>query len=357
MSRPRNTIPKLCKNAKGYLFSRNPDGSQVWFGHESNPESTERYSTWLVAVRRGESVEISTKTPAKLQRATINELCLRFITEYCPRYRTSSGKQSAELRCFAGVVKLLRGHFGGLVADDFGAVRLRLLRDAMVESGWSRKFINKQVCRLRLLFRIGVSWEMVRPEVLTMLDSVPPLVAGETSAPERKPRRAVPQSSIDAVRKRIKQRNRDILDLLLLTGCRPGELLSLRPADIDQTGEIWRAELQLHKTSHHDKERVILFNAKAQEILRPYLAALKPTERMFPILVDTFSDTIKSACKRAGVCAFVPHQLRHTVATRLADEVGTEAAQRLLGHSTRAMTEHYSRAAEKTATEAVKRLG
>ena len=51
------------------------------------------------------------------------------------------------------------------------------------------------------------------------------------------------------------------------------------------------------------------------------------------------------------------HQLRHTVATRLADEMGTEAAQRLLGHAGAAMTEHYSRAAERLAIDAVKRLG
>jgi integrase len=57
------------------------------------------------------------------------------------------------------------------------------------------------------------------------------------------------------------------------------------------------------------------------------------------------------------VTPFVPHQLRHCVATRLVDEVGVEAAQRLLGHSQVAMTLHYSKAAEKQAIEAVKRLG
>ncbi|MBI1348519.1 hypothetical protein GC163_19770 [bacterium] len=90
MARPRKTIPTLCKNAKGYLFSRSPDGAQVWFGHESKPESTKRYADWLNTIRHDQLVEDATKTPAKPQRATVNEVCLRFITEYCPRYRTGT---------------------------------------------------------------------------------------------------------------------------------------------------------------------------------------------------------------------------------------------------------------------------
>ena len=70
---------------------------------------------------------------------------------------------------------------------------------------------------------------MVRPEVVVALKTLPPLVSGETSAPERPPRRAVNQEELDAVRRHLNERQRDIFDLLLLTGARPGELLSLTP--------------------------------------------------------------------------------------------------------------------------------
>ncbi len=358
MPRPRKSIPSLCENAKGYLYSRHPDGRQIWFGHKDNPESADKYAEFLKSLKAVApvSVESSTKTRRTPRRPTVNEVCLKFVTEHFPRYQTSSGAESAERRCMQGVIRHLRNLYGNTAADDFGPLKLRTVREAMVEAGWTRRFINKQIIRLRFIFRLGVSHELVKPEVLAAIDTVPPLAPGETKAPDPPPRMAVPQESIDAVRQRLRFRNRDILDLLLLTGARPGELLRLCPCDIDRSRPIWRAELDQHKTAHRGKQRVLLFNETAQKILKKYIRN-KPKSRMFPIRIDTFSNTIKSACKRAGIPRFCPHQLRHTVATRLADEMGVEAAQRLLGHSGRAMTEHYSRAAEKLATEAAKRLG
>lgn len=357
MARPKKSIPRLCENSRGYLFSRGPDGRQVWFGHKSNPEAGERYAAFLRALTTPAAVPVEDSTDStNSRRVTVSEVCLKFVTDHFPRYQTSTGAESAEKRCMVGVIRILRRMFGETPADDFGPLKLRQVRQAMVDAGWSRRFINKQVIRLRFIFRLAVSHELVRPGVLAALDSVPALIPGETTAAERAPRLAVPQASIDAVRLRLRQRNRDILDLLLLTGARPGELLNLTPSEIDRSGDIWRADLRQHKNSHHGKARVLLFNATAQKILARYING-KPKTRMFPARGDTFADAIKSACKRAGVPAFVPHQLRHTVATRLADEMGVEAAQRLLGHAGRAMTEHYSRAAEKTATDAVRKLG
>lgn len=150
--------------------------------------------------------------------------------------------------------------------------------------------------------------------------------------------------------------HRDIFDLLLLTGARPAELINLRSGDIQRTGEAWRAVLRHHKNKKRGKSRRLLFNASAQILLSQYLSD-NPDARLFSIERSSFSAAIKRACVKAGVTPFVPHQLRHTVATRLADDVGLEAAQRLLGHSQIAMTEHYSRTAERKAVEAVKLLG
>jgi len=120
-------------------------------------------------------------------------------------------------------------------------------------------------------------------------------------------------------------------------------------------------------------------------ILQRCLSA-DPGKRLFSLRVDTFATAVKRACevafgmpdelrkpdaelkgaaladvKRRAVewlrqHVWTPHWLRHTVATGLADEIGTEAAQRLLEHATRAMTEHYSKSAERVATEAAKSL-
>jgi len=255
----------------------------------------------------------------------------------------------------------------------------------MVAAGWSRRWINRQIGRIRLIFRIGVSWEMVRPDVVAALKTLPALVVGETIAPERPQRRAVSQDDLNAVRPLLNERQRDIFDLLLLTGARPGELLSLTTGMIERQGEVWRADLAHHKNAHRGKSRTLFFNATAQTIVAKYLLD-DLDQRLFPVRRSTFGTAVKRACEIAfgmpeelrkpdrtlpaeqraeirrkaiewrKLHVFTPHWLRHTVATRLADSMNTEGAQRLLGHATRAMTEHYSTSAERQAIEAVKKL-
>jgi integrase len=297
------------------------------------------------------------KRPAMNRPAfSVNELCVRFLTQYATRYKTEDGKPSAEVDCFKAAMAHVRKLFGAISVNDFGPLRMLAVRQSMVDAGWSRRWINKQVCRVRLIFKLGVSWEMVRVDVFHALKTLPPLTIGETSAPEPEPRMAVSESDLNAVRNVLTELHRDIFDLMLLCGSRPAELIYLTTGMINRNGEIWRVDLVHHKNAKKGKPRTLFFNSAAQLILRKYLQP-NPDARLFSIERNTFGNAINRACIKAAVKPFVPHQLRHTVATRLADEVGLEGAQRLLGHSERVMTESYARAAEKQAIAAVRKLG
>ena len=100
----------------------------------------------------------------------------------------------------------------------------------------------------------------------------------------------------------------------------------------------------------------MFFNLTAQAILLRYIQADQEAS-LFPTRRDSFSKAFQRACELTKVTPFCPHQLRHTVATRLTDDQGIESAQRLLGHSTTAMTRHYSLAAERVAVAAATYLG
>ena len=57
---------------------------------------------------------------------------------------------------------------------------------------------------------------------------------------------------------------------------------------------------------------------------------------------DTFNERLRNYCKDAGVPYLSSHKLRFTVASTLkAAGVETAYLQKTLGHSNRAMTEHY----------------
>ncbi len=378
MPRPRNKIPKLyIDRSRNRAFCK-VDGKFLVMGPADSAESQEAYGRLIASLARGETIEAAKATrtaPGKPTSITLNDLMLRFRTEEVPRYSVD------EQWCFKSVIRIVRELFGATPLDQFGPLKLRIIRDGMIAKGWSRTTVNKQVMRLRLIINWGISWELVSQTVADSLKTIKSLEAGETAAPESRVRRAVSEADLTLVRSKLcKPVYQDLFDLMLLCGARSGELLSLTTGDIDRSGELWRVELRHHKTSHKGKDRTLFFNATAQLILRKYLKA-DPSESLFGIGRMRFGKAVKCACevafgmpkelRRKNLTpeqrvqakawrrqhVFTPHWLRHTVATKLADDVGTEAAQRLLGHASKAMTEHYSRSAEKQAQEAAKRLG
>lgn len=365
MPRQKSTVPsyrlhKGTGQAVVYI-----DRREVYLGVHGSPESRQKYAEIISRLTRGEAVDVRSPTDKPTCQKSVAALCLRFIAEKLPAYA------DAEQHCQRGAIKVLAELFGETPTAEFGPIRLRTVRAAMVAGDslalgpdgslkprkpWSRSFTNKQIKRLKHLFRWGVSWELVPASVADALGTVESLAAGETEAAEGRQRRAVPLSDLEAVRAVLTDRQRDVFDLLLLTGARPGEIIGLTTAQIDRSGDLWRADLTEHKTAHKGKQRTLFFNVTAQAILSKYLKA-DPESRLFPIRRDAYGAAVKAACLKADVPFFTPHWLRHTVATRLADEIGIESAQRLLGHAGKAMTEHYSRAAEKVAINAAKRLG
>jgi integrase len=364
MSRPRNTVPRFCIDATGRAFTK-VNGRFISLGRGDSSESRTRYAAILADHAQGKLLHTARLTSVQPSSLTANQLLLQYATRELPRY------SSAEQHCQKCAMKIARQMFGAVPVTDFGPLKLRLVRDAMVAGDpnardkngkpkprkpWSRSFVNKQIKRLRAVFRWGVSWELVPQAVADALGSVRSLAIGQSTARETAPRLAVPHADITAVRGNLRERHRDVFDLLLLTGARPGEIVNLTTGMIDRTGEVWRCDLLKHKTTHKGKTRTLFFNATAQLILRKYLQA-DPDSRLFKFSRISFGNVVKAACGRAGVTPFVPHQLRYCVATKVANELDTESAQRLLGHSSRAMTEHYSRAADRKAVEAVKRLG
>lgn len=365
MSRRKASVPGYCLHRASGQAVAYVNRKPVYLGRHNSPESRIEYGR-LLARLAAEALPEEAAKPASGRRVlTVAELCLKFVTDELPRYSPS------EQHCYRTAIRVLRTLFGETPVTEFGPLRLKVVREAMVNGDatltdaegnprprrpWSRQTANRQTKRLQAMFRWGTENEIVPVEVATALSLVRVLKAGETAAAESVPRLAVPQASIDAVRNELRQKHRDILDVMLLTGARPGELVGLRMQDIDRTGDVWRAELKAHKTRHKGKRRVLFFNREAQAILLRHFKA-DPQARVFAARRDNFGAAVRRACLRAGVEPFCPHQLRHTVITKVADELGLEAAQRLAGHSTAAMTEHYSRAADRKAVEAVQRLG
>src|SRR4051794_10261210 len=105
------------------------------------------------------------------------------------------------------------------------------------------------------MFKWAVENELVPPSVLQALKAVNGLRRGRTEARESAPVRPVPDAFVDAVRPHVPRLVWAMIELQRLTGMRPGEVLTMRTADLDTAGKVWTYTPSSHKTEHHDKPR------------------------------------------------------------------------------------------------------
>jgi integrase len=291
---------------------------------------------------------------------------------------------------------MLRKYYGDCSIEKFGPTAIKTLRSEFINLNWARSTINKQIFRIIRMFRWGVSESLVKPEVLTALESVPGLKAGRSQAREPEPIRPVSESDVEAIRPFVSPVVMAMIDIQRLTGMRPAEVCKLRTVDIIHTDDIWEYRPQQHKTIHHGKKRFVFFGPLAQQVLKLWLRPDEPDAYLFSpemavaikksnlrkvrktnvqpsqanraksepkrkprLLYSTrsYNRAITYAVKRAGINNWHPNQLRHLAATNLRREFGIETARAILGHSTVSMTEIYAEMDAAKARDAMAKSG
>jgi integrase len=384
------TLPDGFGNRRDILLGKH--GSQ-----ESRAEYARVISEWEASGRR-----LPKASPAGSD-LTINELILAFWKHAETHYRRPDGTPTAEIHCLRSALRPLRQLYGHTLAEDFGPLSLKAVRQKMVESvdsrtgrPWCRRSINLHTYRVRSLFSWGVEQELVPPLVLQGLQAVRGLQKGRSAARETGRVKPVPEAWVQAVLPVVSAPVRAMIELQLLAGMRPGEVVILRAIDLDMSGPIWLyrpgsdQESGSHKTAWRDHERLIAIGPWAQEIIKPFLKTdlhaylFSPAESMEAFYqqwrkpdrrpvnafkrrtkrrpgarytVGSYRYAIARACDKAGVPHWHPHQLRHTKASEIRKEAGLDAARAVLGHRSPAITEVYAELDTAKAAEIMGMLG
>ncbi|MCA9167580.1 MAG: hypothetical protein KDB23_07915 [Planctomycetales bacterium] len=102
-------------------------------------------------------------------------------TKHAREYYRKSGMLTRECELIKEAAIILRRLYGTTEAAAFGPVALRVVRDAMVEKGWTRKYVNKQVGRIVRMFKWAASLELVPASVYQSLATLDGLKAGRPS--------------------------------------------------------------------------------------------------------------------------------------------------------------------------------
>jgi len=272
MPRPRSDFPAYRRHRPSGQAVVTIAGDDHYLGKFGSPASRKEYDRlvmeWTAAGRpqHGHSVN----------DLTIVELCFTYL-KFAKGYYTSSGRTTGEIHPLKAIIKTLREHYGETLAKDFGPLALKALRQRMIELGGSRGTINKQVSRIRRIFRWGASEQLLATETYQALATVDGLRLGRSNARETLPIRPVDDDIVEATQVKLPPVVADMVRLQRLTGCRPDEVCKVRPCDVDTSGPVWAYRPHSHKTKHRGRERVIFIGPKGQDVLRPYLLRDKNT--------------------------------------------------------------------------------
>ncbi|MEX2169982.1 MAG: site-specific integrase [Pirellulales bacterium] len=198
---------------------------------------------------------------------TVTELCQRY-RKFAKSYYQKGGKPTC-VAAIKSALKLARIHYGKTLAGEFGPLALKSIRQRMIDQGWSRRYINDQVDRIRRMFKWAVGEQLLPVEVHQSLAVVPGLRRGRSEADPVKP---VEAATVDATLAHLPDVVADMVRVQRFTGCRPAELCQIRPCDVDQSGEVWQFRPKSHKTEHAERYRVVFIGPQAQSVLLRYLA-------------------------------------------------------------------------------------
>lgn len=357
-------------------------GRDYYLGKYGEAETEERYRRLVAELLTTGTVTVDRPAGTPGGGISVAELLLAYLP-HAERHYRKDGKPTSELHLVKDAMRLLRLHYGMTPAAEFGPLRLKAIREALIARGLRRKSINQRIGRVKRIFKWGVANELIPPSVHHGLSAVAGLSKGRTEAPESPPVLPVAEGVVKATLPHLNAQVRAMVEIQSLTGCRPGEVCLIRPGDLDRSDDVWSFVPGSHKTQHHDRGRVVYIGPKAQAVLSPWLEGRSPgawcfspaeaeatrrievhAARKTPLscgnrpgskrrgnpkwrpgeryTVASYRQAIERACKAAKVPKWNPNRLRHSRSTEIRKEYGLEAAQVVMGHARADVTQVYA---------------
>lgn len=317
------------------------DGKEHYCGVYGTPDCTARYHELIAEWLKGGGVS------GIFSVRKLKKLYLEHVTTLYPPGK-SGQTEATNIGC--ALANLTEDQLDKH-PDRFKPMDLLETRQAMVDKGRKHKPINRDIRRIVAMFAHGTVIGKVNAATLVALKAVP------TLRNNSRPVGPIPEDVLGPMLDAMSERCGDICRVMLHTGMRVGEVLSMRWQDIDRSESVWRYVLSDHKTVNVTGERRVWIGPKAQRVLMKY--GDRPAGEPIFVTVHQGSaykpKSVWSSMQRAVEKLptdlvkgrkFHPHQLRHNAATTVADIYGKAYAQDVLGHTNVATTGIYTREAD-----------
>jgi integrase len=248
------------------------NGHDEYLGRYNSPESWERYhrliAEWLANGRQSlpQPVNGADEAPP----LSINDVVLTYW-QFAKSHYLKDGKPTVTLDSIRVALRPLRQLYGSTPAADFGPKSLKAVRQHLIDAGLSRGVINKRIGQIKRAFKWAVAEELVPASLYHGLQAVAGLTFGRSKARETEPVRPVPDLHVAVVLPFVSPVVAAMVMLQRLSGMRAGEIVIMRPCDIDTSGDIWIYEPSDHKGRWRGHSKQVPLGPEAQRVLQPYL--------------------------------------------------------------------------------------
>jgi integrase len=349
-------------NAPGYLKHKDRkrgarayvviDGSRIYLGDYGSPESREAYdreiARWLANGRKAPAAKPAPVNNTSSGDGTrVVEIIEAFWKHAKTYYRfedgTPTGSSDRSIRYALRPVRLL---FADFPVAEFGPASLETVRNYMIAAGLARKVINQRIDIVKRMFRWAESRQLVARGTWHNLTSLEPLKAGRSDAPETDPVEPVAWEHVEATLPHLPPMLAAMVLLQWRTGMRPGEIVAMREADIDKSGETWIYRPRHHKTKHKGIKREVPLLAEACAILEPFLGAKREflfvasghKAKAVRYTTSTYSQAVRRGAAAASapgrhdaILAVLPEDVRHFFANKVRQLTAQMSRARLAG--------------------------
>jgi integrase len=284
---------------------------------------------------------------------TVADLLDRFEAEHLTRRRASTARDYR-----SAIAKYIRPHFKNTKVADVTPEDCDKLHRKITAAGKLRR-ANTVAAILSKAFSLAIRWKMRSDNPCKGIDKNNEVTRRRYLSGDELQRLTA------ALAKHPDKRSADALRMLLLTGARRGEVLSMRWADVDLETGTWSKPASSTKQK---EDHIVPLSAPARQLLseieQQQTAKHKALgEFVFPGAGGTghvveIKRGWRQLCKTAGISDLHIHDLRHSFASQLASGgANLPLIGALLGHSNPTTTSRYSHLFQDPQRAAVEKVG
>lgn len=307
------------------------------------------------------------------RKLKVREAVDLFLEDRARYYDSGEGPSRHLANVRSGLQRWLVRFCGDRWLYELDSILLDHMLEQWVGSGrLGRTSVNRNLSFVRQFMKFCVRRGYASPDQLVQIQSVDRIRRGRYGVTDADPIRPVSDEHYQAVLPYLDDRSRDTIEMIYLTGMRPGEVRLMQVARLGRVTvdgqDVLLYKPRLHKTAYLGKRRSVPIVGRALEIVEQRLAGVDETGEGYvfgkdgtfgwePVDEGKLGRTLREACRAAGVPRWTPMQLRHRWATvARARRLKMKRISGLMGHTKTRTTEIYAEPSDELAIRDMLRL-